>query len=46
MQSNSGAYEILYWDAIKGQCLRATKDSTESDTVSTAEAVSSFFILK
>jgi WD40 repeat protein len=35
MQSNCAAYEILYWDAIKGTNLRATKDSTESDTVFT-----------
>mmetsp|Transcript_286 Transcript_286/g.349 ORF Transcript_286/g.349 Transcript_286/m.349 type:complete len:1072 (-) Transcript_286:246-3461(-) len=33
LQSNCGAYEILYWDAIKGKNLRATEDSTESDTI-------------
>jgi len=31
--SNCGAYEILYWDAIKGVCVRASRDSTESDTL-------------
>jgi lipoxygenase homology domain-containing protein 1 len=36
IQSTCGAYEILYWDAIKGKNLRATKDSTESDTVSSS----------
>jgi hypothetical protein len=33
LQSNCNAFEILYWDAIKGTNLRNTKDSTESDTV-------------
>ena len=33
IQSNCQAFEILYWDAIKGTNLRNTKDSTESDTV-------------
>ena len=33
LQSNCAAYEILYWDAIKGKCLRASRDSTESDTI-------------
>ena len=34
LQSNCKAFEILYWNAVKGISLRSTKDTTESDTVS------------
>mmetsp|Transcript_30238 Transcript_30238/g.51030 ORF Transcript_30238/g.51030 Transcript_30238/m.51030 type:complete len:193 (-) Transcript_30238:886-1464(-) len=49
LQSNCAAYEILYWDAVKGTNLRATKDSTESDTVGMSEWAPfflTFFFLK
>jgi len=43
IQSNCQAFEILYWDAIKGTNLRNTKDSTESDTVRCCVVLLTFF---
>jgi len=31
LQSNCGAYEILYWDAYTGKQLRSTRDTIEAD---------------
>mmetsp|Transcript_46713 Transcript_46713/g.105584 ORF Transcript_46713/g.105584 Transcript_46713/m.105584 type:complete len:242 (+) Transcript_46713:1-726(+) len=33
LQSNCAAFEILFWEAVSGRLIRATRDSTESDTV-------------
>mmetsp|Transcript_20952 Transcript_20952/g.63838 ORF Transcript_20952/g.63838 Transcript_20952/m.63838 type:complete len:1077 (-) Transcript_20952:92-3322(-) len=32
LQSNCGAYEILYWNPSSGQQIRSTKDNVEADT--------------
>ena len=32
IQSNCGAYEIIYWDAKTGSMLRSTRDSVEANT--------------
>ena len=32
IQSNCGAYEILYWDVKSGRQIRSTMDSLEADT--------------
>ena len=32
LQSNCGAYEILYWDVATGRQVRSTRDSVEADT--------------